>query len=260
MPGKGLGMRKTEKFIIVSIVCISAAYCLPAQPTDPNRPAELNIGFGIAAYNSVYKGDDDELLAVPMLFYESEKIFFRGRMGGYRFFGDQTFSVALIGQWRVDGYDDNDSRYLRGMKERRMTLDGGLSATYFDGWGAATASLLTDLLGRHNGQELSISYGKSFSSDRWSLIPSAGVVYKSDNLADYYYGVKTREAAAGRPAYSAGDVWDPFVSVQTSFKISRQWSFLAVLRYEWLGSEITDSPIVQDDYQALLMAGMLCQF
>jgi len=255
-----LGMGKIEKFFMAAVICIAAAECLPAVQTEPNSPAELNIGFGIAAYNSVYEGDDDKVLAVPMLFYESEKIFFRGRMGGYRFFGDQTFSVALIGQWRVDGYDDNDSRHLRGMKDRKMTLDGGLSATYVDGWGATTVSLVTDLLGRHNGQEFSISYGKRFSSGQWSFIPSAGVLYKSADLTDYYYGVKAGEAAAQRPAYSADDVWDPFVAVQTSVKISRRWSFLAALRYEWLGSEITDSPIVQSHYQTLLMAGMLCRF
>jgi outer membrane protein len=231
-----------------------------AQQTEPNIPTELNIGFGLAAYNSVYKGDDSETLPIPVVFYESEKFYFRGRMGGYRFFGDETFSMALIGQWRVDGYEDEDSRFLRGMKDRKMTLDGGLSASYFDGWGVTTVSLVTDLLGRHDGQELLLSYGKRFSSDRWSLIPAAGVLWKSDNLTDYYYGVRQSEAVPGRPAYSAGDQGNPFVSLYTTYKVTDQWSLLATMRYEWLGSEITDSPIVDDHYQALLMAGVMYQF
>jgi outer membrane protein len=195
-----------------------------------------------------------------MVFYESEKWYFRGQMGGYRFFGDKTFSVALIGQWRVDGYDDDDSRYLQGMKDRKMTLDGGLSASYFDGWGATTVSMVTDLLGRHDGQELSFSYGKRFASEKWSLIPAGGVLYKSGNLTDYYYGVRPSEALPGRPAYSAGQQWDPFVALRATYKLTDQWSALATFRYEWLGSEITSSPIVDDHYQTLFMTGLMYQF
>ncbi|MCI0498853.1 MAG: MipA/OmpV family protein [Planctomycetales bacterium] len=253
-------MVQPRQIVRLLALLITTAAWVSAQESDPNIPSELNIGFGVAAYNSVYKGDDSETLAIPIIFYESEKFYFRGRMGGYRFFGDETFSVAAIGQWRVDGYDDDDSWFLRGMKDREMTLDGGLSATYFDGWGATTVSLVTDLLGRHDGQELTVSYGHRFLSERWTLIPAAGVLWKSNNLADYYYGVRAGEAISGRPAYSAGDGWDPFVSLYTTYKITDQWSFLATLRYEWLGSEITDSPIVNDHYQAMLMAGLMYQF
>ena len=167
-------MKNTEqrRSILLLSFLMAAGTWGSAQGNDPNIIPELDIGFGIAAYNNVYKGDDAETLAIPMVFYESEKWYFRGQMGGYRFFGDKTFSVALIGQWRVDGYDDDDSRYLQGMKDRKMTLDGGLSASYFDGWGATTVSMVTDLLGRHDGQELSFSYGKRFTSEKWSLIPA----------------------------------------------------------------------------------------
>jgi outer membrane scaffolding protein for murein synthesis (MipA/OmpV family) len=40
-------------------------------------------------------------------------------------------------------------------------------------------------------------------------------------------------------------------------RLSEGWSLMAAVQYEWLDREITDSPIVDSNYQASFIAGVL---
>jgi len=225
------------------------------------RPKSMtNVGVGMIYRNSVYKKGDAMVMPIPMVYYESKDFFFKGRSLGYHLLKKGQFSLDVIGEWRFDGYDDSDSNFLRGMDDRQMTLDGGVELSYFDGWGVMNVSFVSDMLGRHDGQELSLNYGKRLIKGKWTLTPAAGAIWHSHNLADYYYGVRPNEALAQRPAYSVGQAWNPTVRLNVMYKINEQWSALGLIRYERLDNEISDSPIVDDDYQIQFMAGLMYQF
>jgi outer membrane protein len=119
---------------------------------------------------------------------------------------------------------------------------------------------VNDLLGNHDGQAVRFSYSRRFIKDPWTITPSGGVLWQSNNLTDYYFGVETNEAQAGRPAYSVGEAWNPFLGLNLSYQIDEQWSTTAIFRYVWLDSEIHNSPIVSDDYEVVLMAGFIYRF
>ena len=40
-------------------------------------------------------------------------------------------------------------------------------------------------------------------------------------------------------------------------KLSSRWSLLGVVQYEWLDDEITDSPVVDEGYEASFLLGAL---
>lgn len=236
-------------------------FALVSSTWGQERPTSTtNAGVGVIYRNSIYKKDDTRVMPIPMVYYESKDFFFKGRALGYHLLKKGGLSLDVVGQVRFDGYDDSDSSFLRGMDDRQMTLDGGVELSYADGWGVTNVSFVSDMLGRHDGQEVSISYGKRFTMGKWSLTPAAGAIWHSHNLADYYYGVRPDEATAVRPAYSVGEAWSPTAFLNVMYRINKQWSAIGLVRYEWLDDEISDSPIVDDDYQIQFMAGVMYQF
>jgi len=251
--------------IVLSGVCVSQGRAQDNVSADNENAVEaadstLNLGAGFIYRSPVYRGQDADGLPIPMIFYQKGNLYFRGSRLGYQFYKDDAFSLDVLAAWAFRGYDDDDSRHLNGMDDRDSSIKGGLAASYHDGWGTASVSFLTDLLGEHDGQEISFRYAKRFIREPWVLTPSAGITWQSNNLTDYYYGVERNEVAVSRPYYSAGEAWNPFVSLTTQYYFTEKWSSLVMLQYEWLDSEISDSPIVNKQYQVRLMAGVMCKF
>ncbi|MDH4202351.1 MAG: MipA/OmpV family protein [Phycisphaerae bacterium] len=246
----------------VFIPQVRAQESVSANNENAVEPAgsTLNLGAGFVYRSPVYRGQDADGLPIPMIFYQKGNLYFRGSRLGYQFYKNDAFSLDVLAAWAFRGYDDDDSRHLNGMDDRDPSIEGGLAASYHDGWGTASVSFLTDLLGKHDGQELTFSYAKRFIREPWELTPSAGITWQSANLTDYYYGVEQKEVAAGRPRYSAGEAWNPFVALTTQYYFTEKWSSLVMLQYEWLNNEISDSPIVNKQYQVRVMAGIMCKF
>jgi outer membrane protein len=95
------------------------------------------------------------------------------------------------------------------------------------------------------------------------LRPSAGFVWQSEDYNDYYYGVKNSEAlnAIGRRAYSADDdINYRLGAVAVYQQKTSPWMFAGGLRYDMLGDEIDDSPIVSEDDEMTAFIGFAYQF
>lgn len=244
--------------------CLSSVYADTPAASDPNTPQaperSAELGFGIAYRSPIYRGVDADYLPIPLVFYKKGAFFVRGTQVGYQFYRNGGLTLEALGEWVWRGYDDDDSRHLRGMDDRDPTILGGAAASYYDGWGVTRVDVATDLLGKSNGQELTFSYGKQFVQDKWTLTPLAGVRWESSDMADYYFGVDADEVTPTRPQYSAGESWTPFVSLATRCRINEKWSSMIMVRYDWLDDEISDSPIVNKDYQIKLIGGLVCRF
>jgi outer membrane protein len=143
------------------------------------------------------------------------------------------------------------------MQDRNWSVDGGVNIEAITPVGLLGVSAITDLLGRHRGQEVEWRYLIMFPVLGFQLIPSGGVRWKSDNLVDYYYGVRPNEARPDRPAYEGEQAFDPFLRLVIRHKLTKHWSLFSDTQYEWLAGEITDSPIVSKDHQASFTAGVL---
>jgi len=241
---------------------IAAAGCRGAQ-TDAkvdDKPS-IHIGAGVVIRSQPYIGLDSRTYPIPLFTYEGKRLYCRGVAAGYWVFKSDGLSLGPTIQPRFGGYEEDDSSSLEGMKDRDWSIDGGIAINWRTGFGLFAITGITDLLGRHDGQELDFSYSILFQKAGFTFVPSAGVRYKSDNLVDYYYGVGRDEARfdAGvtRPPYEGNNALDPYLRLVVRRTISERWSLLGAAQYEWLDSEIRDSPIVDDGYEASFLLGLL---
>jgi outer membrane protein len=239
-----------------------AACCGGAETQEKatDRPS-VYVGGGAIINSKPYVGADARVYPMPLFAYEGKRLYFRGITGGYWLYTWNGVSVGPILQPRFDGFEEDDSSALRGMDDRDWSVDGGLGLSWLTDIGLFGLSFVTDLLGRHDGQELEFSYTMLFEWGGFDFIPSTGVRWKSENLVDYYYGVRPDEArfdpAPARLAYDADNAVDPYIRLAVRRKLVPRWSLLMAAQYEWLGSEITDSPIVDKDYDASFLLGLL---
>jgi outer membrane protein len=181
----------------------------------------------------------------------------RSAIVGYRIISEHGLMIGPQVEPRVDGFKEDDSPFLRGMRDRNWSVDGGVNIEAATPVGLLGTSITTDLLGRHRGQEVEFRYLIMFPALGLHVSPTGGIRWKSDNLVDYYYGVKPNEARPGRPAYEGEQAFDPFLRLVVRRKLTKHWSLFSDARYEWLASEITNSPIVSRDYQFSITTGAL---
>lgn len=226
------------------------------QQESQLKKAEWFVGAGAIVVSKPHIGVDAKIYPVPLFGYEGERAYLRGVMAGYRLFKGERWSLGPVLRPRFEGYEASDSSALAGMSDRDPSLDAGAEWSWRADWGLIGVSLVTDVLGKHHGQELEFSYTAMFPYGGFDFIPSVAARWRSSNLVDYYYGVRAEEETADRSAYEPGDTIAPLVRLMVRRKLSEKWSALGAAQYEWLGSEITDSPIVEDDYVVSFMLGL----
>ena len=241
------------------LLCFSLpALAQTSTETEAETP-EPRWTFGLLAANrdAPYVDLDEGLLFAPLIRFEGERFHIRGLRAGGNLFERGGFALDSFFQVRLDGYKARDSPFLAGMDDRDFSLDGGLAAKWSNKRvGQFDLSVTTDLLGRSYGEEVQLSYSALFKRFGWTFVPSVTLQWQDEDLMDYYFGVRADEAIAGRPAYHADAGVTPQFLLLATRPIGRHWSVFTYLGYSWFPSQVTDSPIVDEDSRATVMLGL----
>ncbi len=248
-------------FVMVGFWVVTG-WCGEVQTeAGPEDKASIYVGGGAIISSQPYVGTDARVYPIPMFAYEGKRLYFRGIMGGYWLYNVDGFSVGPVLRPRFEGYEEDDSHELEGMDDRDWSIDGGLGLAWLTDVGLFGVTFVTDLLGRHKGQELDLSYTILFKWAGFDLVPSVGLRWKSKNLIDYYYGVEDDEVrfdeTISRGSYEGDDAIDPYLRMVVRRKLAGRWSLLGAVQYEWFDSEIKDSPIVDDGYETSFLLGVM---
>jgi len=228
-------------------------WLLTQSPFHDTEPGSVGIGYAPRFGQSPYEGLDNigstyneyRYDLVPLYLYEGDYLFAHGTEWGVHLTRkSNAIDINLIARYRFDRIQVESSDIFAGMEDRKQTVDGGLSAALRGGWGELHLSALTDILDRHEGQEVDLTYLYPWQHGRWTLAPSIGFFYQSGNLTDYYYGVRPDEATAERPAYSPGSASNWRAGLNVTYHWQPNWDLFANLSYEWLDDNIEASPIV----------------
>jgi outer membrane protein len=222
--------------------------------------ARIYVGAGAVVSTKPYIGVDSKIYPIPVFGYEGERLYLRGIVGGYRLIKSQRFSFGPVLRPRFEGYEEDDSSALDGMGDRRPTLDAGLEVSYRADWGLLSLEAVTDVLGEYDGQELEFAYTARFDWAGFTFVPSAALRWRSSDLVGYYYGVEPSEALPGRPAYNPDDAFSPAVRLAVARELSERWGTLLGIQYEWLDSEMRNSPIVDEHASLSLLLSLAYSF
>jgi len=203
---------------------------------------------------------DATVYPIPVITFVSGQFYIWIDTAGFRLLAEDNMTFDIIGKWRLDGYDADDSDEFEGMHDRHMTIDLGGEFSFFGDWGKLSTRILNDALGQHDGREFRVTYAKAFDMEKLKVTPSVGFALLSSNLADYYYGVRDDEARPGRPAYKVGNAVNWFTGLNVNYNLDDSWTLLASITYYWLDSDIRNSPIVDDSYAISILAGVMFRF
>lgn len=218
------------------------------------------VGGGAAYFSSPFRDADDVIAPIPYFLYEGENLSV-GLFGvSYRLIDTGNFAILAIAAPRFQITEPRDSPFLTGMKKRGTTLEGGLGAEFNSDFGNLRLEAQADLLDKHKGAQVSLTYSLAFQLGPVGVMPSIGVAWQSADLADYYYGVRPGEATAARPAYTVGDAVVPSIGLDLNYPISKRTSLVALTSVEYLPKTIHRSPIVNDETSAQAIIGVVHRF
>lgn len=210
---------------------------------------QWGIGIGAVGQTSPYRGSTEQPgTVIPAIVYIGEKLQWTGPRIRYTLAGSTDWRLALQGDLRLAAYEEQDSPFLAGLGDRKTTLMLGLAwSRELPGGFDLTLSASQDLFDRSGGQRGELSLSRGFQWGNWRLSPTAGLSWLSEDLADYEFGVPTTAATAERPAYQPKAALNPELGMTLFYEITPGWQLVGNVGMEQLDSELTNSPIVDEE-------------
>jgi outer membrane scaffolding protein for murein synthesis (MipA/OmpV family) len=243
-------MNPKKLLILSTLLAINLVTAAPNQPTpsktQPSMPLGFIYGAGVSYQQQIYKGFGQRTIALPLLGYVGERLNIFGPFMSYSLVKKDDWILDVNLSPRFSGFDEDDSVFFSGMKNRKDSADAGVSVKYSPNDWSFKFKALTDVLSKSSGTELELSLAKSYRINGFSIEPSISMNHQNDNLVDYYYGVRSSEASLERNFYQASST----VNKNLNLSISKPLD-VGLLRLDlthtWYGSEITNSPLVDAD-------------
>ena len=214
------------------------------------KRGRVGVGLGAIGRSSPYRGYNGSVTQViPAITYTGDRLQILGPNISYGLVGSDKLRLAAAASYRLGVYEEDDSDFLEGLGDRDSTVIAGLALVAelpmgFD----ATLSYKHDVLDEIGGGEARAAVNKSFQLGTFRLSPELGVNWLAEDLVDYDFGVPKNKARPDRQAYSADSAFTLDVGVGVLYEITTDWLLVMNVAVEVFENEITDSPIVADDY------------
>ena len=215
-----------------------------------SHAGEWGVGFNLNNRYDVYVDHDDDLSLNIFPEYRGEQFNIDFESMSYSLFDSEQYNLEILAKAVELGFEKGDSKTFAGMSDRDPSINAGLRASYTTDYGVLSLHALTDVLGSHKGQEVELRFGEPFYTSHGSdnkkeltLGAFAGTRWQSNDLIDYYYGVKSNEATATRKAFKGQSAITPFVGVELKLGLSESFSLEGALSYEHRPDKITKSDI-----------------
>lgn len=218
------------------------------------------VGAGLYTVPQPYEGVGTSLVPVPLANLSYGRFYVYGVEGGFRWNERSLLGWRVFVGPRFMGYEAGESDILDGMEERDFSGDAGAAVTLRPIPFIVDLSVRTDILGRSDGEEVTLDADLLLPAGSWLLRPSLGMQWQSEEMVDYYYGVTRDEARPGRPEHGGAATLSWSAEIEVSREIGSRWTFAAGLTTDRLGSGITDSPLVDTSHTETGYIGLLFGF
>lgn len=220
----------------------------------------LTVGLGVIADWSPYEGaDSPSTTPIPYLAYDWENAHLGVDGFSYSFFNNDMITVSALLEPRWSFGDPEDSPLFEDI-ERDTALEAGLEVDLSLGGLFVSGNILHDVSDVHSGFEGSAEAGFETELGGLQLSTSVGYAYRDKDLSTHLYGVRNDEAREGLDAYIPKASWYPYASADAIYPISDSMGILAFAKYEHLGSDATNSPLISKDRDATFGMAFLKRF
>jgi len=250
-------------FMILLTTSVVYAYDLDRYQRYSNSKASEDeitnmAGIAVYVYKSPYRGESIRVGGAPVIYWKKDRFFVRGSYAGVIVAHNDELELNVHLAPRLMGYDASETGYLNGMEDREWSLDIGTELAWqipkLDG-ASLSLSFVNDILGESDGREVTLSFSKMFD-----FKPGISIEWQSEETIDHYYGVRGSEATAARPSYSPDDAMNYSVNLDFYMGLSKDWLLVSSLKFNFLDDEISDSPIVDEDYTIMGLLGITRMF
>ncbi|MFM4944003.1 MipA/OmpV family protein [Aeromonas bivalvium] len=214
----------------------------PASPI----PKGLVLGGAFIGGQARYQHQDDTLLPIPGALYFGDNLMYLGDRARYYLSRDGNMSTYGFGRVRFGNLDPDDDPFFDGIHKRKGQLEAGFGADLVTPYALLTLRATSDVTGNSKGQEVMAWANFPIVRGRLLLMPGAGLMLRSHNLANYYFGgVSDDEVAPGREQWNTGTTLSPMASIIGSYRFSPHWIGGFGINYERYDDDVADSPLVQ---------------
>ena len=210
----------------------------------------LGVGLGVIARSSPYKDYNGGVYQViPVVIYIGSRFQIVGPYLQLGLVGSNKLRLAATAKYRIGAYEESESDYLTGMGDRKDTVMAGLALqAELPGGIHLSAGYGHDLLNRIGGGAAQLGLSKSFQYGVVRVSPNIAINWLSSELSNYDFGVPASSATPERPAYILEDTFSAEGGLGLSVEVTREWLIMLHANIELLGDQVTDSPIVSEDY------------
>lgn len=229
------------------------------RETETPIPRSKNLyGFGAAVLPKTSGSDEFRVLALPIINANyGDRFYVNALQAGVWLLDsdDKRLRFGLATQARF-GWDADDGRLTRGMKDRDFTFDLGPALRWQTDYGTINAQWGFDVGGASNGQNFELQYIKSLiRNSAFRLNASASATWNNSRFNDYYFGVSASETSAQRPAYNAGSGVETRIGLNGAYTIANDKFLLFGAAVTRLSNAQADSPITETRMQPFAYFG-----
>ncbi|MDE1182381.1 MipA/OmpV family protein [Paraburkholderia sp.] len=247
-------------------IATSLFVCISAQAADAvgndapyafSDTWHFNLGMGVMSVPK-YPGASDRKFQVAPIGGATYGRFFFGASdasptvpfgAGMYFYRDQHWQAGVVLSYDLFSPRDesDDETRLHGLGDVKKTAHAALFGRYSRDWYAFSASVATDIAGKHEGTQIRLGAEAKFPVTR-QLMLTAGpsIRWSSSTYNQTFYGVDAAQSvASGRAQYNPGaGISDINFSVGAMYRLTSKWTMGARIGESYLPTRVSDSPIV----------------
>ncbi len=219
-----------------------------------------DLGLFANVSSSPIRGTANSTTLLPYAYFDYGPIFTRIDTFGIKTLPLGYGHLELVGRIKYDGYQTADNAELRGINDRQNSVPVGLGTFQVTPLGGLFLYALYDANKSH-GSIYEAVYVVPIPLGEMTVYPQIGIERYSSDYNRYYYGVSAAESAAsGYASYT------PEASTKRSFKIMLEaplgdgWIANFYLQRKWLDSALTNSPLVNTQFEDNGFAALVYRF
>lgn len=227
---------------------------------DPAEGSQWGLGLAVMTETRPYRDFDNKTEVIPFVTFENRWVRVFGPGIEFKLGRTGPLAFGLTASYGMDGYSAGDSPALDGMAKRKGSAWLGAKASLRGDPGQLSAEWSADASGNSKGQKFKLGVERRFTFGELGLTPRLSAIWLDRKFVQYYYGVETTEARAGRAAYSAGASVNTEVGLRLDYRPAPQHTVFVDLGATALGREIRNSPLVDRSSVPEVRLGYLYRF